>query len=169
MSSLDLAAPVRMHNRRVLVAALVASVVMLFTAFAAAYLEHPGSRTDPVPLPGTIWANTAVLALSSALAELFRRRGRRVYLFAAMAVGLMFLVGQALVWLELRRAGVYLPTSPHASFLYLLTMVHGAHVVAALAALATAGVRPQIAGLCVGFWHFLGFVWLYVLFILKAL
>jgi len=164
------AAPVRAQNRRVLVAALLATVAMLFTAFGAAYLEHKGAAKSwsPIALPGVVWVNTVVLALSSVLAEAFRRTGRRGLLLGALGLGLLFLGGQALAWLELRREGVYLPTNPHGSFFYLLTIVHAAHVVAALVALATAVAKPRIASLCVGFWHFLGVVWLYVLLILKV-
>ncbi len=174
MSTTGIAAPVRAQNRRVLVAALVATVVMLFTAFAAAYLEHQGAaraanKWSPVALPGVVWINTAILAFSSVLAEVFRQSRRRGLLWGAMGLGLVFLGGQVFAWLELRRSGVYLPTNSYASFFYILTIVHAAHIALALVALATAARRPRIASLCVGFWHFLGVVWIYVLFILKGL
>jgi cytochrome c oxidase subunit 3 len=164
-------ATARTDANRTLLAALLATVVMLFTAFAAAYLERSTAQQgwSRVPLPPLLWANTLVLALSSAALELGRRAGRRALLGSAMALGLLFLGLQVVAWRELRAAGVFLPSSPHASFLYVLTAVHGLHLLAALAALAAALRRPAILGLCAGFWHFLGLIWLYVLLILEVL
>jgi len=68
-----------------------------------------------------------------------------------------------------RAAGVFLPTNPHGSFFYLLTAVHGVHVLAGLAALVVARARPAVLGLCAAFWHLMGAVWVYVLFVLTVL
>jgi cytochrome c oxidase subunit 3 len=156
---------------RMLVAALIATVAMLFTAFAAAYMERAGARGwGRIPLPRILWLNTGVLLLSSAAAEVARRaRFSRWALPAALLLGLLFLLGQAAAWGDLRARGYFLPTHPYASFFYLLTGVHAVHVVAALVALAFAFARARILGLAVLFWHFMGFVWLYVLGILTVL
>lgn len=156
---------------RLLLVALVATVAMLFTAFAAAYMERAGARGwERMDLPSLLWFNTLVLSLSSAAAEIARRsRAVRWALPAAIALGILFLAGQGFAWAELRAQGVFLPTSPYASFFYLLTAIHGVHVAAALVALFVARTRAPILGLAVGFWHFMGIVWLYVLLILKVL
>jgi cytochrome c oxidase subunit 3 len=164
-------AAARTEANRTLLAALLATVVMLFTAFAAAYLERSTAQEGwtRISLPPILWANTLVLALSSVALEWGRRTGRRRLLGAAIAAGLVFLGLQVLAWRELRASGVFLPSSPHASFFYVLTGVHGLHLLAGLVALAAALRRPAILGLCAGFWHFLGVVWLYVLLILEVL
>jgi cytochrome c oxidase subunit 3 len=176
---------------RMLVAALIATVAMLFTAFAAAYMERAGARGwGRIELPRILWLNTAVLLLSSVAAEVARRaRGRpfdavrarsnvrgiatvpasRWALVSALVLGLLFLLGQAAAWGDLRARGYFLPTHPYASFVYLLTGVHAFHVVAALVALCLAFARARILGLAVLFWHFMGLVWLYVLGILTVL
>jgi cytochrome c oxidase subunit 3 len=155
---------------RTLLAALIATVAMLFTAFAAAYLERAGARGwGTLPLPGLLWGNTGVLLASSVAAEVARRRGARVALPLALLLGLLFLAGQAAAWRELQARGVFLPTSPYASFFYLLTGAHAVHVMAALVALLVARTRPHVLGLAVVFWHFMGGVWLYVLGILLVL
>jgi cytochrome c oxidase subunit 3 len=70
-------------------------------------------------------------------------------------------------------AGVYLPTSPHSSFFFMLTGAHAAHVVAALVVLVWGAVvtrsgatSPRIwavrMSLCRTFWHYLGLVWLFL-------
>jgi cytochrome c oxidase subunit 3 len=175
---------------RMLVAALVATVAMLFTAFAAAYMERAGARGwERIALPRILWLNTAVLLLSGVAAEVARRGRARPFgaarahsniegvasrpvgaaLPVALLLGLLFLAGQAVAWGDLRSRGVFLPTSPYASFFYLLTAVHAVHVVAALVALGLALTRTRLLGLAVGFWHFMGLVWLYVVGILTVL
>jgi len=165
-----LPAPVRAQMNRVLLVALIATVAMLFTAFAAAYMERAGARGwERIDLPRILWVNTAVLLLSSVAAEVARRSRARGFLLLALFLGLLFLSGQAVAWAELRARGIFLPTSPYASFFYLLTGVHAAHVAAALLALGLALTRARILGVAVGFWHFMGVVWLYVLLILTVL
>ena len=87
-----------------------------------------------------------------------------------------FLVGQLLAWRELVAAGYALASNPANSFFYLLTAVHGLHVLGGLVAwpgdargwrgseTETEEVRLSV-DLCAIYWHFLLFVWL-VLFAL---
>ena len=156
---------------RTLLAALLATVAMLFTAFAAAYLERRAVPAEwaRIPLPGIVWGSTLILLLSSGTLEAARRTGRQGLLHLTQVLGLLFLAGQAAAWLRLRDAGVFLPTSPHGSFFYVLSAVHGVHVVAGLVALAVTSRRPALLGLAAGFWHFMALVWLYVLFVLQVL
>jgi len=160
----------RAGSNRTLLAALLATVIMLFTAFAAAYMER--SATDDwvkVPLPNQLILNTAILAASSVTVEVARRRNSQRWLWATLGLGLLFLVGQVLAWQTLRAQGYLLPTNAHASFVYILTGLHGVHLLAALIALAWSGRKPAVLFLCAAFWHFMGLVWLYVLFVLAVL
>jgi len=162
-------ATARAQSNRTLLAALLATVLMLFTAFLASYFERRGTTGTwtRVALPGLVWGNTLVMLASSFFAELARRRGGGRWLGLTIALGILFLAGQAVAWMELRAAGVFLPTNAYAAFFYLLSAVHGIHVVAGLIALGLALSRPRIRGLCIGFWHCMGFVWLYVFLVLK--
>ncbi|MHC4971363.1 MAG: cytochrome c oxidase subunit 3 [Planctomycetota bacterium] len=159
----------RAGANRTLLAAILASVVMLFTAFAAAYLERVAARGwSRIDLPQILWLTTGLLLASSVTLELARRRGLRVALYATLVLGGLFLAGQYAAWLQLRADGVFLPTSPHGSFFYLLTAVHGLHVLAGLAALVVARARPAALGLCAAFWHLMGAMWVYVLIVLAV-
>ena len=173
----------------------LATVTMLFAAFASAYIvRRSGSDWRPVALPSILWWNTLILAASSAAVEAaayvvqsFRSatsakpKGSHYASFAmllALALGVAFLAGQLEAWRQLRDAGVYLPTSPHSSFFFMLTGAHAVHVVAALVVLAwgTAGMvfvrdaRRCAARMtvCRTFWHYLGGVWIF-LFALMSL
>lgn len=164
------------------------TVTMLFAAFTSAYIvRRSGTDWRPIALPSILWLNTLILAASSLALEGGRWSGTRgrwpaasVALAAAIALGLAFLGGQMLAWRQLIAAGVYAPESPHSSFFYMLTGIHGVHVVAALVVLAWgaagtwsgAGRRDPrrwtaIIGLCRTFWHFLGGIWIYLFILLS--
>jgi cytochrome c oxidase subunit 3 len=149
--------------------AVIATVVMLFAAFTAAYLIR---RTDAdwqrVELPRLFAVNTLILLASSLTMEGAKRR-RRGWLTATALLGLAFLVGQFMAWRQLASQGVFLPTSPHSSFLYMLTAIHGLHLVGGLAAIIYAVTRRSVLNLVAVYWHFIGAVWLYVLMLLGTL
>ena len=165
----------------------LATVTMLFAAFTSAYVvRRSGSDWKPVALPSILWLNTLLLAASSAAVEVGTRNGRRrewmramISLGVSLTLGVAFLVGQLVAWRQMVAAGVYLPTSPHSSFFFMLTGAHGVHVVAALAVLAWGTARtwsgwrdPRAWAarmeLCRTFWHYLGAVWVF-LFVLVSL
>ena len=164
----------------------LATVAMLFAAFASAYIvRRSGTDWTRINLPPVLWLNTAVLVASSVLLEAGAWNGRRrrwlpaaVALTLAWVFGLAFMGGQVRAWRELMDAGVYLPASPHSSFFYLLTGAHGLHVVAALIVLAVATVRTwrhrdelawqRLIGATRTFWHFLLAVWLFVFVLISA-
>ncbi|MGE3178380.1 MAG: cytochrome c oxidase subunit 3 [Vicinamibacterales bacterium] len=167
----------------------LATVAMLFFAFASAYLvRRTGSDWSRIELPSVLWLNTVVLVLSSVALEAGHALGaRRQWTMASaalgisVALGLGFLYGQYQAWHELMAAGVFLPASPHSSFFYVMTGAHGVHVVAAVAVLLWAsahtwmglGARDgrrwtAVLGFARTFWHFLLGVWAFVMVVLTA-
>jgi len=161
----------------------LATVVMLFAAFTSAYIvRRSASDWTPIELPWILWVNTAVLVASGMALEGGRfasRRGKamsaRYGVSAAAGLGLLFLAGQVTAWRELAAHGVYLPTSPHSSFVYILTGVHGVHVAAGLVLLIYTAAQLWMASAHVNrdatarlltasatFWHFLAALWVYV-------
>src|SRR5271169_4548485 len=102
----------------------------------------------PLQLPNFLLVNTLVLLLSTLTMELARRQAVRIGIAAGIAhgpaghtetdrmpwlaltaiLGLSFLTGQWLVWRELSARGFYVATSPSSSFFYLLTGMHGIHL-----------------------------------------
>jgi len=157
------------------------TVTMLFAGFTSAYLvRQAGSDWQPIPQPPILWMNTGVLLLSSFLLEIGRRRASpRRWVAGATLLGVLFLLGQLLAWRTLRAQGIYLPTNPHSSFFYILTGVHGAHVVGGIIALLSGLVLAwrdvseerlsRRLSLCATYWHFVGGLWLYLLFVLFLL
>ncbi len=157
------------------------TVTMLFAAFTSAYIvRRSGSDWRHVALPPILWLNTLILAASSIAVEAANRYGLRrrwqastAAFASALAFGIAFLAGQMAAWRQMVAAGVYLPTSPHSSFFYMLTGAHAVHLVAALAVLVWGLVKTRSArrnprawaaqmDLCRTFWHYLGAVWVFL-------
>jgi cytochrome c oxidase subunit 3 len=156
----------------------LATVAMLFAALASAYLiRMAGSDWRPVELPPVLWWNTAALLASSAALEIARARRDSAsrWTSAAMGLGLVFLAGQGLAWSQLVDNGVLLPTSPHASFLYLLSGLHGLHLFVGLLLLASTLRVLSRAAVAKGtrrleltshYWHFMGGLWVFLFAVL---
>lgn len=167
--------------------ALLATVSMLFAAFTASMIvRRGGSDWVTLTLPSVVWINTALLAGSTVAVELARAAVRRNlsswsvrWLVAGTMLGVLFLVGQVQAWAAWAAQGVFLPTSPHASFFYMLTAIHGAHVIGGLGSmlwtLRRSAMGAYTSGSHVGlthmaiFWHFMGAIWVYLLVLLSNL
>ena len=67
--------------------------------------------------------------------------GVRAGLLVGGAFAFMFLVGQLLAWRQLDAAGYFLPANPANAFFYLITGVHGVHVLGGLVALGRTAVK----------------------------
>ena len=150
-----------------------AVVLVMFSLLLAAYMMrmglHPamghGGDWAPMPDPPLLWINSAVLAASSLAWEVARRapmRGRAAWAsIAGAALGLCFLIGQWMLWRHYLAAGYYLSANPANAFFYLLTALHGLHIVGGLAAagwtLAAGDARRT--RLCAVYWHFLLLIW----------
>lgn len=179
-------ATVRFNTPQLGLWALLATLSMLFAGFTSAYLvRRAGSDWQPISMPGILWFNTGLLLSSSITLERARacmRRSRadalKRWLLATTLLGLAFLVGQLFAWRQLAAQGVYVPTSPHSSFFYMLTGVHGLHLLGGILALFYALSRvwrspwtpagANTLNLCTAYWHFVDGLWLYLFLLMFA-
>lgn len=147
----------------------------LFALFGSAFVMRMDTETwSSLTLPPIVWANTVQLILASVFlhtASAAAQRGdqqglRRAAMVAALAtVG--FLLGQLLAWREMAMGGNGLTTGPAASFFYILSGLHGLHILGGLGALslvatgsrADPGRLKKGLGLCATYWDFLLIVW----------
>jgi cytochrome c oxidase subunit 3 len=151
----------------------------LFSLFTLAYgMRMDSADWSPIAMPGQLWLSTALLAAGSVLlqsASAAARTGRwaaaHLRLLAGGACALAFVAAQLWVWQTLQAAHVMPAGNPAASFFYLLTAMHGLHVIGGLVGwgLTVRGAgRGTAAGpalawritLCARYWHFLLAVWL---------
>jgi len=165
---------------------LLAVITSLFGLFISAYwmrMEHAHGDWTPLAVPRLLWLNTALLILSSAGMQWARGAARRaqadrvrVALIAAGVLALAFLAGQLVAWRQLSASGYFMANSPAIAFFYLLTGVHGLHLLGGLFVWGKTVVRMAQPGvelldvalsveLCTVYWHYLLLVWL-VLFAL---
>jgi cytochrome c oxidase subunit 3 len=167
----------------------LASVLMLFTALSSAYIVRAASSSDwvPITMPRILWLSTVLILISSGTLETARRKLREAartaykpWLLLTGVLGIGFLVSQLLAWRQLVRQGVYVASNPHSSFFYLLTALHGAHLLGGLAALAYLSLRRRVpqenqaavikaqakADAVAIYWHFMDFLWLYLFVLL---
>ncbi len=164
----------------------LAVVGCLFSLFTSAYFMRMGLPDwQPLPLPRLLWLNTGVLVLSSVAlqcAVVAARKGQidnvRLGLATAGLTTLAFLVGQLMAWRQLTADGYLLASNPANSFFYLITGMHGLHILGGLIGLgrtstgAWSGARPErlrlSVELCAMYWHFLLFVWLCIFALLAG-
>jgi len=136
-----------------------------------------GPDWKPMFWPPLLWFNTGVLVLSSAAwqwAQVAGRRGQmeslRTGLIAGGVLALVFLAGQLTVLRQLEDAGCGLTATTMGAFVYLITGLHGLHLLGGLAVWGrttakvlggsqAAEVRQSV-DLCAIYWHFLLLVWL---------
>jgi len=167
---------------------VLASITMSFAAFTSALIVRQGSATDwrHLTLPGILYLNTLVLFASSIALEVARRRvgafmgGRRDqitsparWLYITLLLGLFFVAGQYVAWLQLRSQGLYLATNPNSSFFYVLTAMHALHVSGGLGGLVRVVhrlnksiLRKSTLDAAARYWHFMDALWVYLLLLL---
>jgi cytochrome c oxidase subunit 3 len=166
---------------------LLAAVVMFFAALSSAFIVRRGLSNDWVAtqMPRLLWWNTVALLASSAALETARRAlktGRREAFtrlwITGSALGVLFLIGQYMAWLQLRSQGIYMATNPSSSFFYVLTAAHAVHLIGGVIALAYVSVQALRLRLGPGkrtvidvsavYWHFLDGLWVYLLVLLMV-
>jgi len=156
----------------------LAVVAVLFMLLVIAYGNRMAYEDwRPTPQLRLLWANTFVLILSSVAlqwAQFSVRRGRmdgmRVGLLAGGAFTVVFLIGQVLAWRQLGTMVYFELTNPAIAFFYLITGLHGLHLLGGLVAWGRTVVKVwgdfdvakirQSVELCTLYWHFLLLVWL---------
>lgn len=174
----------------------LAVVTALFSLFAAAYhMRMAVPDWTHLPLPKILWMNTALLAASSialqcawfASMQIDGKRHTatmRHGLTAAGCLTLAFLAGQVLAWRQLDANGFYFSCTPASAFFYVLTALHGVHLLGGLLVLfkttymvyrESIPVSLQMVAattlsikLCALYWHYLLGLWL-ALYVLLAL
>jgi len=156
----------------------LAVATSLFALLISAYfMRMAGADWTTLAVPKGLWLNTGALVLSSVAMQWTRNAAKRgvidrvrIGLIAAGVFALCFLAGQLWVWQQLSASGYFLSANPANAFFYLLTAMHGVHLLGGLWvwARATARVwRGMEVGavrlsveLCTVYWHYLLLVWL---------
>ncbi|MEM7552282.1 MAG: cytochrome c oxidase subunit 3 [Bacteroidota bacterium] len=169
-----------MDPRRFILWLFIVTIVMLFASLTSAYIvRRAEGNWLSFELPFTFWVTSAILVLSSISIHwsLYSARKDNISnvktgLIATLILGFGFLVGQVYAWGDLVRQDVFFVGNPSGSFLYVLTGIHGLHIISALVFLAIVIVltfryrvhskKTLWVDLCATYWHFLDVLWLYL-------
>jgi cytochrome c oxidase subunit III len=181
------AEPVRWPPARIGLWLFLAVITSLFSLFVSAYFMRKGEHVHAhgavfdwvaFPDPSVLWLNTAVLVLASISLQLARTsvakgdaaRTRDTLLIGGLLT-LVFLGGQLFAWSQVHASSYFTPANPAIAFFYLLTAVHGLHLLGGMYVWGRTMRRMRRKGselidvrlsveLCSVYWHYLLLVWL---------
>ena len=187
-SAIDAEAP-RWPAQRIGLWVFLAVITSLFGLFVSAYYMRlsghhgTGPAQDWMALsePPVLWLNTVLLIAASVAMQAARKAVRTSVErgFTALLLGglltLAFLGGQFYAWGQVRESEFFSPVNPAVAFFYLLTAVHGLHLLGGLYVWGRTLARMrkedaeaidvrqsinQSVELASVYWHFLLLVWL---------
>lgn len=165
------------NSKTIALSVFLAVATSIFALFISAYtlrMEEPDWR--PLTDPNILWYNTGILVLASIAYHWTRNAavqgldGRlKPGLLISGGLTILFLIGQLIAWQQINAAGFYLTHNPANAFFYVLTAVHGLHMLGGMWVWARSTVRVWTGAdadavrlsieLCTVYWHFLLLVW----------
>ena len=160
------------------------SIIMMFTGWTSAYIvKHAAGNWLEFGLPDMFYISTGVIVLSSIALQTsfiaYKRQNEKLYkgmLIATFILGLAFIGTQVQGWYELYSIGIDFKANVAGSFTYLITGAHAVHVLGGIATLIVAMIhafslkfrykeeRKNRFELVLQYWHFVGVLWIYLLF-----
>jgi len=169
-----------MHPHKFALWLFLGTIVMLFMAFTSAYIvrQAEGNWLE-FELPQSMGWNSLILVLSSVTMQWAYVSGKRDELGSVkkglaitLVLGIAFLVGQYLSWAQMVDQNVYFVGNPAGSFMYVLTGMHGIHLISGVVFVAVVFVyslkfqihakKMTMMSMCTTYWHFLDGLWLYL-------
>jgi len=156
----------------------IAVAISLFALFLSAYVMRMQlGDWRPLAEPRLLWLNSAMLVFASIAFQITWGAAKRdqaltvrVGLLVGGACTIAFLLGQLVAWQQLSANGFFMTTNPSYAFFYLLTALHGLHLLGGMwvwgrttlrlfGGAAAEDVRLSVE-LCTVYWHFLLLVWI---------
>ena len=162
----------------------IVSIILFFGGITSAYIVSKGIESDKdmwyaFDMPPILWYTTGVLLISSIMLQFgvwgakkgdFSRA--RISLILTFILGVFFLIGQIFAWTILRDSGVVFGNANSSNYMYLLTGLHGVHIIAGLIFVLVVLVNTFRGKYkqgntiaienCATFWHFLDLLWIYL-------
>jgi cytochrome c oxidase subunit III len=173
--------PLAMNPKKFALWLFMVTVIMLFGAWTSAYIvKRADTGWAEISLPWHFWLNSAVIVASSVTMIVATRAAKRdnIELLKTMMAlsaifGVAFVAGQFLAFEELIMMNAYFTGGNVShSFIYVITGAHGLHVLGGVIFMLVTLVsvfRAKIHSksmdtleMCATYWHFLGFLWLYL-------
>lgn len=169
-----------MNPKKFILWLFIVSIVMIFAALTSAYIvrQADGNWLE-YELPQMFYVSTAVIFLSSLSmhwALLSAKKDNffnvKLGLSITLVLGLVFLYTQVQAWAQLVEINVFFVGNPSGSFVYVLSGVHGFHIISGvifLIIVLISSFRDQVHSksldtieMSATYWHFLDGLWIYL-------
>lgn len=178
--------PEETNPSRLGVLLFLTSATIIFASIISAYLVRMDlGDWSSAPKPWILWLNTGLLVIASmvwqsAVGAAGRNNGPLALRQVQVAGGfiLLFVIGQLAAWQNMWSMGFGVNSTPATSFFFLISAVHGLHVLGGLIVWVATLLRMRAAHeigqlksrieLSALYWHFLLVVWV-VMFALMLL
>lgn len=172
--------PMAMNPRKFALWLFMITVVMIFAALTSAYIVRQGEGNWMLfKLPIELWVTSGIILMSSATMHwgyLSAKRDElekvKIAISLTTLLGVAFLIGQVYVWNALVEQNVFFVGNPSGSFLYVLSGLHGLHLVSGvifliIVLISTLKYKVHSKNLnqlqmCATYWHFLDALWIYL-------
>ncbi len=159
-------------------------VTMLFAGFTSAYIIRSSSDDwKYMQVPKVLRLNSLILIISSVTFELAKKAYKKlqirlggILIFSTLMCGIIFILGQFLIWQKLHKNGIHVSTNPHSSFFYILTGFHILHFLGGIAWLSIIFIKgikkPFLLSNsnsitnCSTYWHYFTCLWVYLMYLL---
>ena len=178
------------HPHYIMMYLMLAGITALFLGFSAAYLYNRVEQgIPPVRIPWLFYCNSLLLVGSSYFLHMAKKNyldddteGYKRSIAGALSLTVIFLIAQLFAWNQLQQDNIALTHSTMASYLYLISILHFAHVIAGIPFLASflyTAVKRMKTPVSVliyfsdedkkrklhllnMYWHFLDGLWIYL-------
>ena len=172
--------PLSMHPKKFGMWLFMVTVVMIFASLTSAYIVRQAEGNWVVfELPNLLTITSGIIILSSVsmhytylMAKKDNLDQVKVGVVVTFILGVTFLIGQLYAWGDLVDNNVFFVGNPSGSFLYVLTGLHGLHLVSGIIFLIIVLIstfKYQVHSknlaqiqMCATYWHFLGGLWIYL-------
>ncbi len=178
------------HPYNVILTLLLMGVTALFLSFSVAFVySRVQNGLPPVKLPSLFYINTLILVASSGTMwwakQSYKKDDTEQYqmaLIGTLVLSIIFMVAQYFAWMQLFSQDIFIDSSNTASYLYVISGLHFAHVIAGLPFLgmflfvAYKRMKEPVSvlvyfsdpekllklRLLTRYWHFLDVLWIYL-------
>ncbi|MFN8336931.1 MAG: cytochrome c oxidase subunit 3 [Cyclobacteriaceae bacterium] len=172
--------PMTMNPKKFGMWLFMVTVFMVFAALSSAYIvRRAEGNWSYFELPALFWVNTVVILISSITLQWAYVSAKRdnlesvkIATIITAILGIGFMVGQYFAWADLVTNSIHLVGNPSGSFVYIISGLHGAHVLGGVIYLLILLGSTQKGlvhskslnriEMCATYWHFLGGLWLYL-------
>ncbi|MEO8764961.1 MAG: cytochrome c oxidase subunit 3 [Ginsengibacter sp.] len=174
----------RLHPHKFALWIALGSIVMMFAGLSSAYIvKRNQANWLTFDLPVIFWYSTAVIIISSITIMITRNafltremQNYKRWLLVTTLLGISFVFMQYIGFTELWKSGITLTRNVSFSFLFVIVGLHAVHIIGGVIALIilllksfsskTKNYSSISIDLMNTYWHFVDFLWIYILIFL---